>query len=58
MQKSMKELEEINPVYESQVEKEKDTTKRQAYIMSVQLGSSFIPSENERVVCCNRPRGE
>lgn len=33
MQDSLKELEAINPLYESQLDKEKQTTKRQAEIM-------------------------
>lgn len=51
MQDSLKELEAINPLYESQVDKEKQTTKRQAYIISVRREIIFVPTENEWVVC-------
>uniref|UniRef100_A0A1J3DSC0 Structural maintenance of chromosomes protein n=1 Tax=Noccaea caerulescens TaxID=107243 RepID=A0A1J3DSC0_NOCCA len=45
MQKSMKELEEINPLYESQVEKEKDTTKR---IMELEKKLSILYQKQGR----------
>lgn len=43
MQDSLKELEAINPLYESQVDKEKQTTKRQVYIMSMPSGNCLCP---------------
>ncbi|CAA7022681.1 unnamed protein product [Microthlaspi erraticum] len=45
MQKSMKELEEINPLYESQVEKERDTTKR---IMELEKKLSILYQKQGR----------
>ena len=48
IQDSMNELEEINPLYENQVEKEKEITKEYVYDNEIQIVRSFFC-----IVCFN-----
>lgn len=48
IQDSMNELEEINPLYENQVEKEKEITKEYVYDNGIQIVRSFFC-----IVCFN-----